>query len=305
MPAITTAKLVALLLLVQPLCCWAFLSPPSIVPLTSSNINTKRLAVPSVAAASDLAIHLGVDVVAASVTAVCVAPLLAAFDEAITRSASGETNLWAALGQRLRQIVTQPGAFFQSLAFQWMWIVYACTYMTANSLKSIETWAGVSFGFGSTLAVTIVNMSCGIAKDSAYSKLFGCDGDDTDEGCKVTPKKAYLTWFLRDVLAFTFILSLPSMVATKLRIPLDVAKFTTPILAQYFTTVLHLLGFNMCNHPNGTMGDWIRTMKPTYFSTVAARQLRIIPPYSIGGILNGKLLSMAPLLVNLFVAGKT
>ena len=30
-------------------------------------------------------------------------------------------------------------------------------------------------------------------------------------------------------------------------------------------------------------------MRPSFFSTVAARQMRIIPPYSIGGILNGKL----------------
>ena len=126
--------------------------------------------------------------------------------------------------------------------------------------------------------------------------MFGCDDE---EGCKVTPTMAYITWFIRDVTAFTFILTLPSVLAPLLKIPLDLAKFTTPVFAQYFTTTLHLLGFNMCNQPDGNMVGWLKSIRPTYFSTVAARQLRIIPPYSIGGLLNGKLLALAPMLVKL------
>ena len=42
-----------------------------------------------------LAVKLGVDVASAGITALAVAPLLAAFDEAITRSAAGG-NLWQA-----------------------------------------------------------------------------------------------------------------------------------------------------------------------------------------------------------------
>jgi len=316
--SLSTAKLLAvwlLLLLLQPLHSKAFCTSPQLVSspvlltidnpvelprrVTTVGITGRTAATQLQAvspATATLAVNLGVDVLAASVTALCVAPLIAAFDEAITKSASGESNLWTALGRRLKQIVTQPATFFTSVAFQWMWIVYAATYVTTNALKSIETFTGLQFGFASTLAVTIVNMSCGIAKDSAYSKLFGCGDQD---GCTLTPKKAYLVWFLRDVTAFTFILTLPTMVVRQWprAIPLDVAKFTTPIVAQYVTTVLHLLGLNMCNNPDGTMGGWIKAIRPNnYVSTVAARQLRIIPPYSIGGILNGKLLSLAPLL---------
>ena len=46
-----------------------------------------------------------------------------------------------------------------------------------------------------------------------------------------------------------------------------------------------------------------REMGPTYFKTVAARQMRIIPPYSIGGVLNGRLLGLAPALLKLAGAG--
>lgn len=252
-------------------------------------------------AAAPLAVNLAVDAVSAGLTALCVAPLLAAFDEAITRSASGEANLWTALGARLRAIVTKPGAFLRSAAFRWMFVVYAATYATANSLKTIERAAGLKFGFASTLAVTMVNMACGIAKDAAYAKMFG---RSDDEGGKVTPVLAYIVWFVRDVTAFTFILTLPPIVSGALGVPIDLATFTTPIFAQYFTTIFHLLGFNICNDPDGSVGDWLRAMKPSFFSTVAARQMRIIPPYSIGGVLNAKILSKAPLIVNFLTTGK-
>lgn len=115
---------------------------------------------------AELAVKLLVDAISAGLTALAVAPLIAAFDEAITRSASGE-KLWPALGGRLGSILTKPTDFFSSTAFIWMWIVYAATYMTANSLKSIEGAVDIKLGFAATFLVTIVNMSCGIAKDAA------------------------------------------------------------------------------------------------------------------------------------------
>lgn len=249
----------------------------------------------------ELAIKLAVDAGSAGLTALAVAPLIAAFDEAITKSASGG-SLWGSLGGRLNSIVSQPAEFFGSVAFIWMWIVYAATYATSNSLKSIEASTGVKLGFLSTFCVTIVNMSCGIAKDAAYAKLFGSKSGK-DGKTVSTPPAAYFTWFLRDLLAFTFILTLPPIIKELFGMPEDLAKFTTPVLAQYFTTPLHLLGFNMCNMPGASLGQQFAAMRPGFFSTVAARQLRIIPPYSIGGILNGKLLAAAPMLLSM--AGKT
>ena len=158
----------------------------------------------------DLTIRLGCDVGAAALTAFAVAPLIAAFDEAITRSAAGE-SLWGSLGVRLGSILGMPAEFFSSAAFIWMWIVYAATYATTNSLKSIEAVFGVRLGFLATLCVTVVNMSCGIAKDAAFAQLFGSKGGK--DGAQKTPTSAYVTWFLRDLLAFTFILTLPPIIS--------------------------------------------------------------------------------------------
>ena len=237
-----------------------------------------------------LVAKLALDATSASITALAVAPLIAAFDEAITRSASGEP-LWTALGKRLGGIISKPAEFFASTAFLWMWIVYAATYLTSNSLKSIESAAGIQLGFLATICVTLVNMSCGIAKDAAYAKMFS-----KGEG-KTTPLIAYVTWFLRDLVAFTFILTLPPIIKEIFGLPEDLAKFMTPILGQYFTTPLHLLGFNMCNMPSASLSQQLAACGNGFLSTVTARQMRIIPPYSIGGLINGKMLAAAPLLM--------
>lgn len=240
----------------------------------------------STSSLSSLPSQLAWDGVAAAGTALAVAPLIAAFDEAITRSAAGE-NLWLALGNRIRNIVLQPAEFLRSIGFRWMWIVYAATYVTANGLKSVERCTSIQLGFLATLFVTLVNMSCGIAKDSAYATLFGTTSKQK------TPLPAFCVWFLRDLVAFTFILTLPPVVAKMHpQMTLGRAKFLTPILAQYFTTPLHLLGFHMVNKPEASLLQQIGAVRQGFFSTVAARQMRILPPYSIGGVLNGWILGL-------------
>lgn len=239
------------------------------------------------------------DGLAAGGTALAVAPLIAAFDEAITRSAAGE-NLWLALGSRIRSIVFQPRAFFTSIGFRWMWIVYGATYAAANGLKSVERLTSLQLGFLSTLMVTLINMSCGIAKDSAYAALYG-NSSGQQKSSTTTPLSAYIVWFLRDLVAFTFILTLPPFLVRQINQPqhftLAYAKFLTPVLAQYFTTPLHLLGFHMVNRPEASVWAHVRATFGNWGvlgSTVAARQLRILPPYSIGGVLNSFLLGLAP-----------
>ena len=71
------------------------------------------------------------------------------------------------------------------------------------------------------------------------------------------------------------------------------------MLGQYFTTPLHVLGVNMCNMPGATLGQQLARVGPGLPSTVLARQMRIIPPYSIGGVLNSHFLSAAPLALRL------
>lgn len=185
-------------------------------------------------------------------------------------------HLWAALGRRLR-------------------IVYSATYLAANGLRSVGTTTGVPLGFIATVIVTLVNTGCGIAKDSAFAEMFGSSGSKGAEPkAKKMPPAVFAIWFLRDLVSFTFVLTLPDVPAKKIsRIDVSTARFLTPVLAQYFTTTLHLLGLSLVNLPGAPLREELKAcFGEGYFSTVAARQMRIIPPYSIGGILNGLILRL-------------
>lgn len=136
-----------------------------------------------------------------------------------------------------------------------------------------------------------VNMTCGIAKDSAYARMFSTSKSTTIK--TKTPLSAYVIWFARDLLSFTFVLTLPEVISKLSQVDLSIAKFATPILAQFFTTPLHLWGLSLVNRPGSTFGEQLKAVfSDGYFSTVAARQMRIIPPYSIGGLLNGWILNL-------------
>ena len=228
---------------------------------------------------------------AASTTALVVAPLIACFDEAITRSANNKNTdetLWGVVRQRGTEIVQHPWQFLQSRAFQWVFLVYAATYWAANTVAPLQ------WGFLATVIVTLVNMTCGIAKDSAFAKMFANADGKTNNNNNKTPLGAFLVWFARDLVSFTFVLTLPQVIHKATKLDLRLAKFATPILAQYFTTPLHLLGLSLVNRPTATLAQHWREaiLCDGYLSTVTARQMRIIPPYSIGGLLNGWILSL-------------
>ena len=72
---------------------------------------------------------------------------------------------------------------------------------------------------------------------------------------------------------------------------MDVAIYNSPVISQIFTTPLHLVGLSMYNHPEGGLGKHLETLRTTYPPTVVLRMLRIIPAFSVGGVVNRSLRS--------------
>ena len=66
----------------------------------------------------------------------CVAPFLTIVDKAIVQRASGTHSLWTSGLETLGVIARNPIKYIKSPTFLLMWGVYACTYSTANSLKT-------------------------------------------------------------------------------------------------------------------------------------------------------------------------
>jgi len=49
---------------------------------------------------------------------------------------------------------------------------------------------------------------------------------------------------------------------------------------------IHLMGLDLYNRPDVTLGERISYIRSIYFSTVGLRMLRFLPAYGFGGIAN-------------------
>ena len=66
-------------------------------------------------------------------------------------------------------------------------------------------------------------------------------------------------------------------------------RLTTPVISQLFSTPLHLLGLAVYNNTGGGVAAHLQTLRETYPETVTLRMLRIIPAFSVGGVVNASL----------------
>ena len=66
-------------------------------------------------------------------------------------------------------------------------------------------------------------------------------------------------------------------------------RLTTPVVSQLFSTPLHLLGLAVYNNTGGGVAAHLQTLRETYPETVTLRMLRIIPAFSVGGVVNASL----------------
>jgi len=228
-----------------------------------------------------LAAALFADVASGATAAIGCAPLVACVDQAITLSASGDAKLWPTLGEKIAGIVKEPVKFFSSAAFIWLWFVYALTYAVANSAATIARACGVSPTIPVLVCSTAANMGASIAKDAAFARMLS-SGE-----ARPVPVPSYLAWFGRDVLTMGFVFTLPALLIG--RVPDLVCRLSAPVVAQYFTTPFHLLGLAFYNLPTATLGAKVSSVTRTLVPTVIARQFRILPAFSLGGVANAQI----------------
>jgi hypothetical protein len=199
-----------------------------------------------------------------------------------------------------------------------MWAVYAATYSTANSLKTIvehreyyrtqtpivnptaTTSSNVASSsnngkLGVFLGTSVVNSSTSLFKDRAFARMFGTSGAATS-----IPKVTFGLWATRDCLVIGSSFILPDIMSKKLVDDWDMKKtdaqkisqLSLPIATQFLAGPLQLLGLDFYNRPllNHTFREAVmdrtRFLLQGYFGVVAARIARIAPGYGIGGIYN-------------------
>ena len=229
------------------------------------------------------------DVCAGTCASAITAPLVTCVDRAMTLNAAGQQELWPAFIEELVDIPTKPVAFFTSAPFLWIWLAYGITYVVANVCSTVSHALGRSPALPVLLATTSVNTLVCIAKDAKFAQMYGGDA----ASARPLPPSTYAAWLARDALTMGFVFSMPTIVARALpALPKLLCMFTTPLLAQYFTTPLYLLGLALYNLPTAPMRARLEAVSTAYPATVVTRQFRAVAQYSVSGVANVALRSV-------------
>lgn len=239
-----------------------------------------------------------VDSLAAGTAGFAVTPIISAVDKALAENASGKAQLFPSFFGTLKESVKHPIKFIRSPQFFWVWLTYSGTYMAANLVETIAAKKKVDAAFPKWVSTSATNTVLCIQKDRAFAKLFG-----TKVAANV-PLGSYAAWLGRDVISMGVFFTLPPIVGR------EVAKYTgsersgyysaqiaLPLLLQFVTTPMHLLGYDVYNNPNGTVADRMKFLQKDYFKNVGIRMIRMAPPWSFGTIGNKEMRTWGTALV--------
>jgi len=230
------------------------------------------------------------DYAAAATAAAMSAPLVACVDVAITKNTAGTERMWPSFFQEVSALARQPLAALRRPTVGWLFMLYVGTYGAANSVRTVTEARKVDSTVPVLAASTVANGSISIAKDRAFARMFGAIQPTT------MPGMTYSVWLARDVLSVSFFFTVPPVLSEALsecgasRATADgVAYFTSPLVAQLFCTPLHLLGLDLYNRRGASPRERGHLLRKELAVTVAARCARMIPAFSLGGVVNRSL----------------
>lgn len=234
---------------------------------------------------------LGVDLVAAAASAAALSPAVAIIDKSITMAVSGAApGLGTAFSRNIAAAASAPVAFLASPAYVIIFMVYLVTYITANGIESACAWAGVRDEVPKLIGTTVSNVCACVAKDAQFARIFGAGAPHA------VPLGSLALFTARDAATIYFSFVAPAAVAAWLARArlvradgaLNVAQLLCPIGVQVITGPIHLLGLDLYNRADQTVGVANRCAAAfhNYFPVVGARMMRILPAFGIGGIGN-------------------
>ena len=237
---------------------------------------------PTSALQMTLARTLASDVISGTLSVALSAPLVCTMDRAMTLNAAGRQSLPAACREDLSNIARRPIAFVRSTPFLWIWFAYGITYIVANVLSTVAVPVAMQL-----LVTTGVNTAVCIAKDAKFTVLYGKNEDDDQ---RPLPPSSFGCFLARDIATMGFVFTLPSLIIRAApRLPELTCRFATPLLCQYITTPLYLLGLAFYNLPGSPLREKIATVRRDYLPTVTTRQIRAIAQYSLTSVANSRL----------------
>eukprot|EP00320_Phaeocystis_rex_P000774 CAMPEP_0119087932 /NCGR_PEP_ID=MMETSP1178-20130426/143670_1 /TAXON_ID=33656 /ORGANISM="unid sp, Strain CCMP2000" /LENGTH=291 /DNA_ID=CAMNT_0007071181 /DNA_START=22 /DNA_END=897 /DNA_ORIENTATION=+ len=220
------------------------------------------------------------DVASGTLAAALTAPLVCTIDRASTVIAAGKQPTLEAVKEGWSQIVQQPLAFITSALFLYVWFACGITYAAANALSSSSMPV-----VRQLMTVTAINSLACIVRDAELAKLYGIHRDR-----RPLPRSSYVAWCARDIATMGFVFTLPPLVAKWLPgIPKPFLQFALPLVCQYITAPLYLLGHAFYNLQGGPLHLQLTAVRTAYAGTVLMRQVRAVTQYSLTNVANARL----------------
>ena len=206
------------------------------------------------------------------------------------------------------QLLTRPHLFVVSKPFLLIYGLYFGTFLTANAVDTIKSvidprksTSTPSAGPTKFAAVSAVNMSLCLYKDSQFTKMFSSPSPAGAVKAAV-PAASYALFAIRDSLTVFASFNLPPLIAPMLpKFSKEVearfsrqsaAQFLAPAGMQLFSTPLHLWGLDLYNRPAGNGVGWqkrVMRVSRDWFGSSLARMGRIVPAFGAGGVINNGL----------------
>lgn len=213
---------------------------------------------------------------------------------AVAERVSGRMPFLRSFSSSLKQFLLRPHIFLFSRPTTIMMLLYSSTYLTANIVDTISSTAQnqpastTTSGLAKFGAVSSVNMSLALFKDSQFTKMFGTVAP------RPLPPASYALLALRDSMTIFASFNLPSKFAPTLPESIEnhcsrlsVAQFATPAFIQIFNAPLHLLGLDLYNRNRRTaVRDRLSKVWRDWPATSLARMCRVLPAFGIGGVVN-------------------
>ena len=229
-----------------------------------------------------------VDAASACTAALLVSPLITIVDRAIIENASGVRPLRQGLKSLSLDFLQHPMSFLKRREFMLIFGLYAATYTAANSIDTTCTIIEKEPTAAKFLGTTAVNMTLCVAKDRAFTRMFGAISPSS------VPLPTYALFALRDSLTVAASFTFPPIVSKQLQHEMNCsvqkadvsAQLLCPAAVQFISTPLHLLGLDLYNHKEKKIGERVSFLTREYWKSALARIARIGPAFGIGGISN-------------------
>jgi hypothetical protein len=149
----------------------------------------------------------------------------------------------------------------------------------------------VTHGTAKFAGTSLTNLSVGIWKDSQFTKLFSTAAP------KPLPKPTYLLFALRDSLTIFASFNVPPLLAPHIPRELlpefmkgvksqSIAQFVAPAAVQILSTPVHLLGLDLYNRSDLSLGQRWELVRGAWMPSFVARVCRIVPAFGVGGVVN-------------------